>query len=98
MAFSQPNIQIMREMITEVPLILDAALDTVQTRPRHGTGRRRSAEELRNRECGNPVLMAEAIENMPSSPDAPHYLAGRMPRKNLRTQFTMQGIVCGNNA
>jgi thiazole synthase len=88
------NIQILREMITEVPLILDAGVGTASDAAiamELGADAVLMNSGIANAE--NPVLMAEAMKHAVIAGRAA-YLAGRMPRKLYATASSpMQGIV-----
>lgn len=88
------NIQILREMITEVPLILDAGVGTASDAAiamELGANAVLMNSGIANAE--NPVLMAEAMKHAVIAGRAA-YLAGRMPKKLYATASSpMQGIV-----
>jgi thiazole synthase len=88
------NIQILREMITEVPLILDAGVGTASDAAiamELGADAVLMNSGIANAE--NPVLMAEAMMHAVIAGRAA-YLAGRMPRKLYATASSpMQGVV-----
>jgi thiazole synthase len=88
------NIQILREMITEVPLILDAGVGTASDA---AIAMELGADAvLMNSGIANaddPILMAEAMKHGVIAGRAA-YLAGRMPRKLYATASSpMQGVV-----
>lgn len=88
------NIQILREMITEVPLILDAGVGTASDAAiamELGADAVLMNSGIAHAE--NPVLMAEAMKHAVIAGRAA-YLAGRMPRKLYATASSpMQGMV-----
>jgi len=88
------NIQILREMITEVPLILDAGVGTASDAAiamELGADAVLMNSGIANAE--NPVLMAEAMKHAVIAGRAA-FLAGRMPRKLYATASSpMQGVV-----
>jgi thiazole synthase len=88
------NIQILREMITEVPLILDAGVGTASDAAiamELGADAVLMNSGIANAE--NPVLMAEAMKHAVIAGRAA-FMAGRMPRKLYATASSpMQGIV-----
>jgi thiazole synthase len=88
------NIQILREMITEVPLILDAGVGTASDAAiamELGADAVLMNSGIANAE--NPVLMAEAMKHAVIAGRAA-YLAGRMTRKLYATASSpMQGVV-----
>jgi len=76
------NIQILRELITDVPLIVDAGVGTDAVLMNSGIAH---AED--------PILMAEAMQHAVIAGRAA-YLAGRMPRKLYATASSpLQGVV-----
>ncbi len=91
---NQPNIRILREMITEVPLIVDAGVGTASD----------AAIALELGIDGvlmntgiagaqDPVLMAEAMKNAVLA-GRQAYLAGRMPKKLYATASSpLEGVV-----
>jgi thiazole synthase len=88
------NIQILREMITEVPLIVDAGVGTASDAAiamELGADAVLMNSGIANAE--NPVLMAEAMKHAVIAGRAA-YLAGRMPRKLYATASSpMHGVV-----
>ena len=88
------NIQILREMITEVPLIVDAGVGTASDAAiamELGADAVLMNSGIAHAE--NPVLMAEAMKHAVIAGRAA-YLAGRMPRKLYATASSpMQGVV-----
>ena len=88
------NIQILREMITEVPLILDAGVGTASDAAiamELGANAVLMNSGIANAE--NPVLMAEAMKHAVIAGRAA-YLAGRMSRKLYATASSpLQGVV-----
>src|ERR1700759_5309041 len=88
------NIQILREMITEVPLILDAGVGTASDAAiamELGADAVLMNSGIANAE--DPVLMAEAMCHAVIAGRAA-YLAGRMPRKLYATASSpLQGVV-----
>jgi thiazole synthase len=88
------NIQILREMITEVPLILDAGVGTASDAAiamELGADAVLMNSGIANAE--NPVLMAEAMKHGVIAGRAA-YLAGRMARKLYATASSpLQGVV-----
>jgi thiazole synthase len=91
---NQPNIRILREMITDVPLIVDAGVGT-------------ASDAAIAMELGvdgilmntgiagaqDPVLMAEAMKNAVLA-GRQAYLAGRMPKKLYATASSpLEGVV-----
>jgi len=88
------NIQILREMITEVPLIVDAGVGTASDA---AIAMELGADAvLMNSgiaQADNPVLMAEAMKHAVLAGRAA-WLAGRMPRKLYATASSpSQGVV-----
>jgi thiazole synthase len=88
------NIQILREMITEVPLILDAGVGTASDA---AIAMELGADAvLMNSGIANaddPVLMAEAMKHAIIAGRSA-YLAGRMSRKLYATASSpLQGVV-----
>jgi thiazole synthase len=88
------NIQILREMITEVPLIVDAGVGTASDAAiamELGADAVLMNSGIAHAE--NPVLMAEAMKHAVIAGRAA-YLAGRMPRKLYATASSpLQGVV-----
>jgi thiazole synthase len=88
------NIQILREMITEVPLIVDAGVGTASDAAiamELGADAVLMNSGIAHAE--NPVLMAEAMKHAVVAGRAA-YLAGRMPRKLYATASSpLQGVV-----
>ena len=88
------NIQIMREMITGVPLIVDAGVGTASDAAvamELGADAVLMNSGIANAE--NPVLMAEAMKHGVIA-GRQAYLAGRMPRKLYATASSpLQGVV-----
>ena len=88
------NIQILREMITEVPLIVDAGVGTASDAAiamELGADAVLMNSGIAHAE--NPVLMAEAMKHAVIAGRAA-YLAGRMPRKLYATASSpMHGVV-----
>jgi thiazole synthase len=88
------NIQIMREMITEVPLILDAGVGTASDAAiamELGADAVLMNSGIANAE--DPVLMAEAMKHGVIAGRAA-FLAGRMPKKLYATASSpMQGVI-----
>jgi thiazole synthase len=88
------NIQILREIITEVPLIVDAGVGTASDAAiamELGADAVLMNSGIAHAE--NPVLMAEAMKHAVIAGRAA-YLAGRMPRKLYATASSpMQGVV-----
>jgi thiazole synthase len=88
------NIQILREMITDVPLILDAGVGTASDAAiamELGADAVLMNSGIANAE--DPVLMAEAMNHAVIAGRAA-YLAGRMPRKLYATASSpLQGVV-----
>jgi thiazole synthase len=88
------NIQILREMITEVPLIVDAGVGTASDAAiamELGADAVLMNSGIAHAE--NPILMAEAMKHAVIAGRAA-YLAGRMPRKLYATASSpMQGVV-----
>jgi thiazole synthase len=88
------NIQILREMITEVPLIVDAGVGTASDAAiamELGADAVLMNSGIAHAE--NPVLMAEAMKHAVVAGRAA-YLAGRMPRKLYATASSpMHGVV-----
>jgi len=88
------NIQILREMITGVPLIVDAGVGTASDAAiamELGADAVLMNSGIAHAE--NPVLMAEAMKHAVIAGRAA-YLAGRMPRKLYATASSpMQGVV-----
>ena len=89
------NIQILREMITEVPLIVDAGVGTASDAAiamELGADAVLMNSGIAHAE--NPVLMAEAMKYAVLAGRAA-WLAGRMPRKLYATASSpLQGVVC----
>jgi len=88
------NIQILREMITDVPLIVDAGVGTASDA---AIAMELGADAvLMNSGIANaddPVLMAEAMKNAVLA-GRQAFLAGRMPRKLYATASSpLQGVV-----
>ena len=88
------NLQILREMITEVPLVVDAGVGTASDAAiamELGADAVLMNSGIANAE--NPVLMAEAM-NYGVQAGRAAYLAGRMPRKLYATASSpLQGVV-----
>jgi thiazole synthase len=88
------NIQILREMITEVPLIVDAGVGTASDAAiamELGADAVLMNSGIAHAE--NPVMMAEAMKHAVIAGRAA-YLAGRMPRKLYATASSpMHGVV-----
>jgi thiazole synthase len=88
------NIQILREMITEVPLVVDAGVGTASDAAiamELGADAVLMNSGIAHAE--NPVLMAEAMKHAVIAGRAA-YLAGRMPRKLYATASSpVQGVV-----
>jgi thiazole synthase len=88
------NIQILREMITEVPLIVDAGVGTASDAAiamELGADAVLMNSGIAHAE--NPALMAEAMKHAVIAGRAA-YLAGRMPRKLYATASSpMHGVV-----
>jgi len=88
------NIQILREMITEVPLIVDAGVGTASDAAiamELGADAVLMNSGIAHAE--NPVLMAEAMKHAVLAGRAA-WLAGRMPRKLYATASSpLQGVV-----
>ena len=88
------NIQILREMVTEVPLIVDAGVGTASDAAiamELGADAVLMNSGIAHAE--NPVLMAEAMKHAVIAGRAA-YLAGRMPRKLYATASSpMHGVV-----
>jgi len=88
------NIQILREMITEVPLIVDAGVGTASDAAiamELGADAVLMNSGIAHAE--NPVLMAEAMKHAVIAGRCA-WLAGRMPRKLYATASSpMQGVV-----
>jgi thiazole synthase len=88
------NIQILREMITDVPLIVDAGVGTASDAAiamELGADAVLMNSGIAHAE--NPVLMAEAMKHAVIAGRAA-YLAGRMPRKLYATASSpMHGVV-----
>jgi thiazole synthase len=88
------NIQILREMITEVPLIVDAGVGTASDAAiamELGADAVLMNSGIAHAE--NPVMMAEAMKHAVIAGRAA-YQAGRMPRKLYATASSpMQGVV-----
>jgi thiazole synthase len=88
------NIQILREMITEVPLIVDAGVGTASDAAiamELGADAVLMNSGIAHAE--NPILMAEAMKHAVLAGRAA-YLAGRMPRKLYATASSpMHGVV-----
>ena len=88
------NIQILREMITEVPLIVDAGVGTASDAAiamELGADAVLMNSGIAHAE--NPVLMAEAMKHAVIAGRAA-YLAGRMPRKLYATASSpLHGVV-----
>src|SRR5882672_1950685 len=88
------NIQILREMITSVPLIVDAGVGTASDAAiamELGADAVLMNSGIANAE--NPILMAEAMNHAVLAGRAA-YLAGRMPRKLYATASSpLQGVV-----
>src|SRR5260370_28974025 len=88
------NLQILREMITEVPLIVDAGVGTASDAAvamELGADAVLMNSGIANAE--NPVLMAEAMNHAVLAGRAA-YLAGRMPRKLYATASSpLEGVV-----
>jgi thiazole synthase len=91
---NKANIQILREMITGVPLIVDAGVGTASDAAvamELGADAVLMNSGIANAE--NPVLMAEAM-NHGVIAGRQAYLAGRMPRKLYATASSpLQGVV-----
>src|ERR1041385_6502847 len=89
------NIQILREMITDVPLIVDAGVGTASDAAiamELGADAVLMNSGIAHAE--NPVLMAEAMKNAVMA-GRQACLAGRMPRKLYATASSpLQGVVC----
>jgi thiazole synthase len=88
------NIQILREMITDVPLIVDAGVGTASDA---AVAMELGADAvLMNSGIAHaeePVLMAEAMKHAVIAGRAA-YLAGRMPKKLYATASSpLQGVV-----
>jgi thiazole synthase len=88
------NIQIMREMITEVPLIVDAGVGTASDAAiamELGADAVLMNSGIANAE--DPILMAEAMKHGVIAGRAA-FLAGRMPKKLYATASSpLQGVV-----
>jgi thiazole synthase len=88
------NIQILREMITEVPLIVDAGVGTASDAAiamELGADAVLMNSGIAHAE--NPVLMAEAMKHAVIAGRAA-YMAGRMPRKLYATASSpMHGVI-----
>lgn len=88
------NIQILREMITEIPLIVDAGVGTASDAAiamELGVDAVLMNSGIANAE--DPVLMAEAMRHAVLAGRAA-FLAGRMPRKLYATASSpLQGVV-----
>jgi len=88
------NIQILREMITEIPLIVDAGVGTASDAAiamELGADAVLMNSGIANAE--DPVLMAEAMRHAVLAGRAA-FLAGRMPRKLYATASSpLQGVV-----
>ncbi|HLW54434.1 MAG TPA: thiazole synthase [Candidatus Angelobacter sp.] len=91
---NQANIQILREMITEVPLIVDAGVGTASDASiamELGADAVLMNSGIAHAE--DPILMAEAMMHAVIAGRAA-YLAGRMPRKLYATASSpLQGVV-----
>jgi thiazole synthase len=91
---NKANIQILREMITGVPLIVDAGVGTASDAAvamELGADAVLMNSGIANAE--NPVLMAEAMKHGVIA-GRQAYLAGRMPRKLYATASSpLQGVV-----
>jgi thiazole synthase len=91
---NKPNIQILREMITDVPLIVDAGVGTASDAAvamELGADAVLMNSGIANAE--NPVLMAEAMKHAVIA-GRQAYLAGRMPSKLYATASSpIQGVV-----
>ena len=88
------NIQILREMITDVPLIVDAGVGTASDA---AIAMELGADAVLMNSgiahADNPVLMAEAMKHAVLAGRAA-YLAGRMPKKLYATASSpLQGVV-----
>jgi len=88
------NLQILREMITDVPLIVDAGVGTASDAAiamELGADAVLMNSGIAHAE--NPVLMAEAMKNAVIA-GRQAYLAGRMPKKLYATASSpLQGVV-----
>lgn len=88
------NIQILREMITEIPLIVDAGVGTASDAAiamELGADAVLMNSGIANAE--DPILMAEAMKHAVLAGRAA-FLAGRMPRKLYATASSpLQGVV-----
>jgi thiazole synthase len=87
------NIQILRELITEVPLIIDAGVGTASDA---ALAMELGADAVLVNSCiahaGNPVLMAEAMQHAVLA-GRQAFIAGRMPRKLYATASSpLEGI------
>jgi thiazole synthase len=79
------NLQILREMITEVPLIVDAGVGTASDATlAMEMGFDGVLMNTAIAEASNPVLMAEAMQHGVLA-GRQAYLAGRMPRRLYAT-------------
>jgi thiazole synthase len=87
------NIRILRELITEVPLIIDAGVGTASDA---ALAMELGADAVLVNSCiahaGNPVLMAEAMQHGVLA-GRQAFIAGRMPRKLYATASSpLEGI------
>ena len=87
------NIQILRELITEVPLIIDAGVGTASDA---ALAMELGADAVLVNSCiahaNNPVLMAEAMQHAVLA-GRQAFIAGRMPRKLYATASSpLEGI------
>jgi thiazole synthase len=87
------NLQILRELITEVPLIVDAGVGTASDATvAMEMGFDGVLMNTAIAEAGNPVLMAEAMQHGVLA-GRQAYLAGRMPRRLYATASSpLEGI------
>jgi thiazole synthase len=88
------NIQILRELITDVPLIVDAGVGTASDA---AVAMELGADAVLMNSgiahAEDPILMAEAMKHAVIAGRAA-YLAGRMPRKLYATASSpLQGVV-----
>jgi thiazole synthase len=87
------NIRILRELITEVPLIIDAGIGTASDA---ALAMELGADAVLANSCianaANPVLMAEAMQHGVLA-GRQAFIAGRMPRKLYATASSpLEGI------
>ena len=88
------NIRILREMITEVPLVIDAGVGTASDAAiAMELGADAVLMNTGIAHAGDPILMAEAMKHAVLS-GRQAYIAGRMPRKLYATASSpLEGVV-----